>query len=224
MKTTNSDSTGLSGKILSKKVLLIIGLLSSLLYVGADILAAIKWEDYSYTSQSVSELMAIGASTRPLLILLFSIYNVLVIAFGSGILGTDTNKRNLRITGVLLVGYGVMGFVGLLFFPMHLRGTEKTITDTLHIITTGVIVLLILLSIGFGSATSGKRFLIYSIGTIVVLLLFGIFAGMDGPRVDAQLPTPWLGIKERINIYAFLLWVMVLAIIMLRPDKELKTH
>ena len=224
MKTTNSDSTEFSGKILSKKVLLIFGILSSLLYVSADILAAIKWEDYSYTSQSVSELMAIGAPTRPLIILLFSIYNVLVIAFGLGIWGTDTKKRSLRITGVLLVGYGIMGFVGLLVFPMHLRGTEKTITDTMHIIITCVIVLLILLSIGFGSVTDGKPFLIYSIATIVVLLLFGIFAGMDGPRVDVQLPTPLLGIKERINIYTFLLWVMFLAIILLRPEKEIKSH
>ena len=85
MKTTNSDSTEFSGKILSKKVLLIFSILSSLLYVSADILAAIQWENYSFISQSVSELMAIGAPTRPLLIILVSIYNVLVVAFGLGI-------------------------------------------------------------------------------------------------------------------------------------------
>ncbi len=41
---------------------------------------------------------------------------------------------------------------------------------------------------------------------------------MDGPRVAAQLPTPWLGIKERINIYASMLWVLVLAIKTLRAE------
>lgn len=41
MKPVNSDSTEFSGKILSKKVLLIFGILSLLLNVGADILAAI---------------------------------------------------------------------------------------------------------------------------------------------------------------------------------------
>jgi len=43
-----------------RKLLLICGILSSLLYVGTDILAAMLYEGYSYTSQSISELGAIG--------------------------------------------------------------------------------------------------------------------------------------------------------------------
>ena len=51
-----------------RKVLLICGILASLIYVGSDILAAMRWEGYSYTAQSVSELRAIGAPTRSFLV------------------------------------------------------------------------------------------------------------------------------------------------------------
>jgi len=178
-----------------------------------------QWEGYSYTSQAVSELKAIGAPTRPFVVSLNIIYDVLVTAFGLGILLTDDRKR-ARFTGVLLIGCGIVGQVTSLFFPMHLRGAETTISDTMHIILTGVNVFFILLSVGFGATLHGKRFRLYSIGTILILILFGALAGLDGPRVAAQLPTPWLGIKERINIYGYLLWVLVLAIIHLRAKKD----
>jgi hypothetical protein len=222
MKPTTIIQTGKEPQTLKivRKVLLICGILSSLLYVGTDILAAMQWEGYSYTSQSVSELMAIGAPTRPLVVSLFTIYNVLVIAFGFGISATANRKRALRFTGILLIGYGIVGQVALLFLPMHLRGAEKTISDTMHVILTMVIVLFTLLSIGFGAAALGKWFRRYSIGTTLILLLFGVLAGLDGPRIAAQMPTPWLGVMERINIFASLLWVLVLAIILLRPEKE----
>jgi len=202
-----------------RKVLLFCGILSSLLYVGADIFAAMQWEGYSYASQAVSELSAIGAPTRPFIVSLFTIYNVLVIAFGLGILAIDSQKRVLRFAGILLIGYGIVGFVTLLSFPMHVGGAETTLIDTMHIILTGVIVLFILLFIGFGSAAYGKRFRLYSIGTILILMLFGAWTGFDGVRLAAQLPTPWMGIKERINIYVSLLWVLVLAIMLLRGGK-----
>lgn len=76
-----------------RKCLFICGVLSSLLYVATDILAAMQWESYSYISQSVSELQAIGAPTRPFIISLYSIFSVLVIAFGLGIWLTDSRKR-----------------------------------------------------------------------------------------------------------------------------------
>lgn len=42
----------------------------------------------------------------------------------------------------------------------------------------------------------------------------------DAPRVQANLPTPWAGLCERINIAGLLLWVVVLAIALLRVPGE----
>jgi hypothetical protein len=50
----------------------------------------------------------------------------------------------------------------------------------------------------------------------VVLLTFGALTFIEAPRLQANLPTPWIGLFERINISVFLLWVVVLAVVLLR--------
>jgi len=140
-----------------------------------------------------------------------------------------TSRRTLRIMAALLFAHAVAGFVGSFFFPMHSRGMAKTmtLTDTMHIVSTGIEVLPMLLAIGFGAAAFGKRFRRYSIGTILLLLLGGTLAGLKADRVAAGLATPWMGVTERMNIYAFMLWTIVLTIALLRTDRrqsQLKGH
>jgi hypothetical protein len=205
---------------MGRKLLLVCGIVASLLYVATTIMAAMVWEGYSSASQTVSELFAIGAPSRPLVIPLFLTYSVLMIAFGFGVWGSAGQKRALRVVGGLLIGREVLGIVGTLFAPIHLRGVEGTLTDTMHAIITGVGVLFYLLIIGFGATAFGKRFRLFSIGTLLVLVVFGTLSGLDGPRLAANLPTPWMGVWERINIYVTMLWIMVLAIALLRAPVE----
>jgi hypothetical protein len=209
---------GKSCHLMIRKVLFACGILSSLLWVGADILAAIVYEGYSYTSQAISELSAIGAPTKPLLGTTGAIYEVLLFAFGLGVLVMAGQKRTLRITGILLITHAVLALVSF-FFPMNLREAEKTISDTMHAIIYTLIPLVILFIIWFGSNASGKWFRIYSIGTIFILILFGALTGMASPRIAAGLPTPWVGIYERINVYGYMVWVILLAIILLRREQ-----
>ena len=91
-----------------------------------------------------------------------------------------------------------------------------TTTDAMHIAATCVGGLATFLYMGFGAAALGKRFRFYSIGTILALVVFGALVGMSGPRVAANLPTPWMGILERINVYATMLWLLVLAVALLK--------
>ena len=206
-----------------RKALLICGILSSLLYVGADILAAMLYEGYNYTSQTISELSAIGAPTRPLLTLTGIVYLFLVVAFGLGVWLSAGRKRALRITGILLVVYGLVGFAWP-FAPMHQREVlaagGATLSDTIHLILAAVDSLLFLLIIGFGTAAFGNWFRLYSITTIIVLLVFGALTGMDAPRVGANGLTPWLGVTERINVFSAMLWILVLSIVLLREEKR----
>ncbi len=200
------------------KIFLLCGLLSSLLYVGTDILASNLWVGYDYVSQAFSELNAIGAPTRAMVLSLLTVYNVLDIAFGAGVLFSAGKKRSLRLTGIFIILNGAAGLL-LPFFPMHVRGEVST-NDFGHIILTIITVLIIFLTLGFGAAGNGKPFCFYSIATILICLIFGIWAGMDSSNVAANLPTPWLGIKERINIYSYLLWMIVLAVYLLRPRES----
>jgi hypothetical protein len=205
-----------SNKSIVQKTLLLCGLISSLLYVVTDIVAAICWEAYSYTSQTVSELIAIDAPTRPYIVPLFIIYALLIYAFGIGIWRSDSRKRVLRFAGIGLIGKEVLGLAVTLFFPIHMRGIEGTLSDVMHGILTGVGVLFILLAMVFGAVASGKKFCFYSIGTIVILIIFGILTGTDASKIELNLPTPYMGVWERVNIFAYMLWVVVFAIGLLR--------
>lgn len=198
-----------------RKVLLACGIAASLVYVAANMLGAMRWQGYSSTNQAVSELSAIDAPSRPLIVPLMLAHGVLALAFGIGAVWSAGRNRSLRISCWLLVGVGAVDLAAPLF-PMHLRGVEGSLTDTMHIIVTGVTVVLFLLAIGFGAAAFGRRFRLYSLVTLVTLLVFGAVAGMQGPQIAANEPTPWHGVYERINIGGYLLWMAVLAVALLR--------
>jgi hypothetical protein len=76
-----------------------------------------------------------------------------------------------------------------------------------------------MLTIGFAAAAFGRRFRIYSIATLVILLAFGVLTSMDSPAMQANLPTPLIGVWERINIGVYMLWVVVLAVAILRRPR-----
>jgi hypothetical protein len=231
MKAQTIGSTRLAESVVSqhlmtRKILLVCGIISSLLYIGADILAAAIYKGYSYTAQQVSELSAIGALTRPFWIAMSSIWTPLVIAFALGVWQSAGLKRSLRVTGVLLVAFAVVGTLWVLFAPMHLRGTIGSVaesnTDVLHIVFAGVQVLVMVLFIAFGSGAFGWRFRIYSIGTIVMMLVFGAWAGTRVSAIAADQPTPWFGLIERVSVYAPILWMFVFAIVLLHAAKGIE--
>jgi hypothetical protein len=201
------------------KLLLGCGILAPLLYIISDGLAALAWNGYSYLDQTVSETFAVDAPTRALVVSRLLIYSVLMIAFGAGVRHAAGSRRRLRVAGTLFIALGMVDLVGP-FTPMHLRDVLAsgggTVTDVLHIALASVDVLLIVCILGFGAWAFGGQFRIYSWLTIVVVLVFGAWAGLDGPRMQANLPTPWVGLRERISIFAFMLWVAVLAVALFR--------
>lgn len=174
------------------------------------------WKGYSFTSQPVSDLGAIGSPVRTLVFPLFIVYDVLFIAFAFGVWAFAGRKRAVRIVGVLLVGYGIINFVAI-FTPEHLGETATTLSNTMHIIGTGVTVLLFLLQLGVGAVAFGRWFRLYSVGTLLTILALGayIFAGVNAGQL-----VPWVGVTERILIYGYMLWVVVLSIVLLREEKR----
>src|SRR5688500_11216040 len=98
------------------KIALFCGILSSLLYVAMNIICAGQYEGYSSASQTVSELSAIGAPSRPLWVQMSIAYALLLLVFGWGILLSAGSNRKIRIMGVLLIIYTL---IGLFWPPMH---------------------------------------------------------------------------------------------------------
>ncbi|HEU5290369.1 MAG TPA: DUF998 domain-containing protein, partial [Cyclobacteriaceae bacterium] len=100
--------------------------------------------------------------------------------------------------------------------PMHMRGEETSLTDTLHIVWAGVTVLLMILIMGFAASAFGKRFRMYTIASIILHILFGFLTSLEAPDIPTNGPTPMIGVWERINIFIFMIWVAVLAVILLK--------
>ena len=206
---------------------LICGVVSSLLYVAMNLLVPMESPSYSLVSQTVSELSAIGAPTRPLWVVMGLVYTLLVTGFGWGVRLAAGDNRRLRVAGILVAIYGALG-IAWIFAPMHLRPVLAsgggTFSDTAHLALGAVTEVLYLLALGFAATALGKAFRIYSMATLAVLVVFGILMFRDAPGVSANAPTPLLGAWERINIGVFLAWIVVLALALLKRGHPRETH
>ena len=109
------------------------------------------------------------------------------------------------------------------FAAMHQREVLAagggTLSDTLHQLLGAVDVLFMFLFMGIGAAALGRRFRLYSIGNMLVLVAFGALMALDSPRLPANLPTPWIGLTERAMVLAYLMWMAVLALALLRAPE-----
>ncbi len=205
----------------AREILLACGIASSLLYVTTITVGAMRWEGYNSSSQTISELFALDAPSRSLVVPLLIAYDVLLYAFGVGVWRSAGGKRTLRVAAALMIGKEVLGFVATLITPMHMRGVAGTLTDALHAILTAVGVFLCMLpAMGFGAAAFGKGFRVYTIATVTAFVVCGVWGFMDGPRMAANLSTPWLGIRERINAFSYMIWIVVLAIALMRAQTD----
>ncbi len=196
------------------RALLLCGIMSSVWYVAINIFVPFFWPDYSILHHTVSELSAIDAPTRTLWIILASPYIFLFAAFGWGMLRSAKENRSLFIMGWVILVYCMFN---LYWPPMHLREVLAsgggTLTDTLHLVWAGITTALFLLIMILGAAGMSTPFRIYTGVSAIFLLLFGTLTSLAAPNLASHLPTPWIGVYERINIGVFLLWVVVLGIL-----------
>jgi hypothetical protein len=198
------------------------GSLSALFYASMLVFVPLAWSEYSSASQTVSELSAIDAPTRTLWVPLGFVWTLLYGVFAVGVWKSALSNKALRIAGASLL---IAAVIGIFWPPMHLREVLAagggTLSDTLHIVWTVANGLFTLIAMGFAAAAFGRRFRIYSIATMVTLVAAGAVTSMNAPRVQANLPTPWMGVWERLNIVAWLLWVAVLSRMLLRRAQEI---
>jgi hypothetical membrane protein len=206
---------------MSRRALLVCGVLSPLLYAFADGLSGLRWEDYRFRDFTISELGAIGSPSRFLFTTLLIPTYLLLLGFGIGVWRSADGRRRVRVVGGVLAGLAVLALGVGLFVPMRPRGTEQGTAGMLHVVEGTLWMLGLLTAMGFCATAFERRFRLYTVATIGVVLIFLAWTGVQGPRIEAGLPTPGLGIIERIWWYAYQLWFAVLAVKILRePPAE----
>ena len=201
-----------------RKFLPVFGVAYAVGSIMTDLIASSYHDDYNYFDQAISELSAIGSALAPSMLVLLVLNATLLTGFGCGVWQRAGVDARLRRAGVLIIALG-LSHLAWPFFPMHARGELRTWSDTGHLAVTAATVTLIIATIWSASSTQTRWFHRYSLATIAVLLVAGAATTAYVPRVAANLPTPWMGLVERINYYGFMLWVGVFAVMLWRqPD------
>src|SRR5512143_4169694 len=207
---------GLRTSDVVRRGLLACGVVSSLLYATLDLLAGLRYEGYSFYSQTISELGAIGAPKPAFLQPLFLTYVVLMVVFGVAVLREGMRGDNrLRIVGALLLGYMLVGS-GTSFFPVHVRGAATFADELPHIVTGLAAIAVILVTMAVGSTTMGRRFKLFSWTTFTTIVVFGALTVPFGVKLAHGEPTPGMGLLERLAYYSILVWVAGLSVALLR--------
>jgi hypothetical protein len=98
---------------------------------------------------------------------------------------------------------------------------ERTMSDTMHLLFAGATMLLLSGAILSGAAVFGRSFRLYSAATVFTMLVFFVFTLADAPNVAADHPTPFMGINERVSMAAWLLWIAIFSVKLLRDEAAL---
>lgn len=216
---------------MARTMMLVCGVLSPIVWLAGDVIASLRYPGYSYVDFSVSELSALGASTRAFVVWVGVVSVLLELALAAALWLVSAGRRGLRTTAVLMFAHAGLNLaipvinVFTPFATMHTRedlgaSGAQAASDIGHLIYVAVTLVLIFLMIGFASSAFGRPWRVYSFATIAVMLTFGAWAGSFAPRVAANLPTPGLGLIERANVYSFYLWFALLAVMVLRIERS----
>ncbi|MGC9469586.1 MAG: DUF998 domain-containing protein [Anaerolineae bacterium] len=192
-----------------QRVLLFCGILAPLLTFGIDRVGGRLLKGYSFTAQSMSELSASGASTRPLVVPLTVVSSALMIAFGVGVLQAD-HAFLPRVVGGLVIGNAVAGLIATVFFPTHFG--ERPAFGTANVIIMLLSVVCFVLAMVVGAAAFRGWFRALSIAIPVAYVLLAVLRFTTASPAAEGAAVSMVGAQERTMGYSFLLWVMALAI------------
>jgi hypothetical protein len=193
------------------RAFVLCGLCSSILYLAIDIGGALRFPGYDYAAQAISEMSAIGAPTADLLAPFYRAWSLLFLAFILSLWRLGRSRPPLRRSAAFLVGVAVVG-TGFALFPMNQRSATPTFSDTMHLLIAGATILLLAGAMLTAARAFGRGFRIYSSASAAVMLIFFVLTMRDVPNVAADLPTPNMGLNERVSMAAWLFWIAVLSL------------
>ena len=196
------------------KILYISGMVIPIIYIFMYLLGGALRPDYSHILNSVSELLSPGAPNRLLLMTIQTIYALLHIIFGFGVLWFIKGSANDQMIGPigawLIIALGV-ATIGTVIFPQDAEGTPATMAGQVHkiLVFGGLIPFSIFstLLIGLWLKRTGlfPGFDVYSFITVGAIVVMG---GVGGATVETQ----FAGLVERIAAIVTQQWLFLLGL------------
>ncbi|WIV53946.1 DUF998 domain-containing protein [Amycolatopsis nalaikhensis] len=126
-----------------RKYLLATAVAAVVVYAAGDVLSALSYDGYRARDQAISELSAFGSPVRPLMVTAILVHNVLLLAFGIGVLRVARSRSVWWIGALQVADFVLVGIATHTFWAMSSRGTPPGFNDTMHIVLSGVFSLLV---------------------------------------------------------------------------------
>lgn len=199
-----------------KKIYPLFGIIGPVVYILAVFIGGALRHDYSALYNSISELSMANAPNKVLMDVLFGIYNLFIIIFGLGAyLDGEIVSKKFNAATIMLVVIGILGLM-VLVFTQDPRGATVTLNGTLHIVLSGItaaltILTVLLVGLSFKSYENMKIFSWYSYLTALFIFISG---GAGAASIANNSPIG--GLFERITIFLFMIWVIILSYVLLK--------
>jgi hypothetical protein len=175
---------------------------------------------YSHVSDTVSELFSPGSPNRLLLSALYTLFAVLLVLFGIGILMFVQRNESSKRIGIFgasaFIAVGALNILTATIFPQDAWGSPSTFFGEMHINLHGLISILsiiyiLLLGIWFHRTGISPNFRTYSIASVVAVVLAAAW-------FMASYGSPIMGLSERIIALVGFQWTFILALLILNRD------
>ncbi len=194
----------------------VLGSAASIFFtVAVAVLGTLK-PGYSHIYNTISELGETGSVVAKPAALVFIVTGIMITLFGYGLQTRLRRRDGATMTGVLVMLYGVLDFMGSGIFPVEAGGAASTLVSTIHVYATLVGEFAALgMPIWFLKDTEGderwgrlRRF--SGIVFWVSLPLVGFLGYCILGHTPGQIDTP-IGLAQRLLVGLFLIWIMVTA-------------
>ena len=207
---------------INNRFLYLCGMIAPALFIFVAILGGALRPGYSHVSDTVSELFSPGSPNKLLLDILHTIFALLLVLFGIGILRFVRDSRPSSLIGItgasLYIIMGILSIATATIFPQDAWGTTPTFSGQMHIYLSGALSLITLLSIflmgiWFNQTGFYPGFGTYSFITIgAVIISAGFFVANQGSAI--------MGLTERVTALVGFQWTFTLALWMFTRDRD----
>lgn len=193
--------------------LLACGLAAPVLFLVTDLLAIARAAAYSPMRQSISELTAVGAPTRPLVTALRVTGDGLMAALGTGVTAAAGDSRALAATGGLVATQAALDAFATAALPRDYASPTWAPRNTANTVVMAAGVGCFVAAMGTGAVAIRGPFRALSAGIPLSYGLLTVLSLLLRPRGEPQSST---GAQERTMAYTCELWAAALAIVLLR--------
>ena len=179
----------------------LLGIVSLLSYTAAVVFSPIAYPGYNRMAQAVSDLSAADAPSLALWNQLSAFYNACEIVCVTVVcIGIQGQKTKLLRAGIYL--FAVMEWisaVGYRMFPLSTGGYAGEFQDIMHMVTTGLVVLLSIASLTVIIIAGAKDKRCRSYGVCAAAALGMMLVGAVGMKI---VPAAYFGVVERFSVFA----------------------